>query len=38
MALALTRPELVERLAVMDIAPVRYTHDYDDYVRADAGD
>jgi esterase len=34
MALALTRPELVERLAVMDIAPVRYNHGYDDYIRA----
>ena len=34
MVLALMRPELVERLAVMDIAPVRYRHDYDDYVRA----
>jgi esterase len=34
MVLALTRPELVERLAVLDIAPVRYNHGYDDYVRA----
>ncbi len=34
MALALTQPELVERLVVMDIAPVRYTHDYDAYVAA----
>jgi esterase len=34
MALALTRPELVERLAVLDIAPVPYTHGYDDYIRA----
>src|ERR1700742_3427066 len=33
MALALTRPELVERLAVLDIAPVRYNHGYDDYIR-----
>lgn len=37
MALALTRPELVERLAVMDIAPVSYQHDYDDYVVAMQG-
>jgi esterase len=34
MTLALTRPELVERLVVMDIAPVNYSHDYDDYVAA----
>ena len=34
MALALTRPELVARLAVLDIAPVAYDHDYDDYVAA----
>ncbi|MDR3505448.1 MAG: alpha/beta fold hydrolase [Acidocella sp.] len=34
MALALTRPELVERVAVMDIAPIAYDHDYDDYVAA----
>lgn len=34
MALALTRPELVERLVVMDIAPVTYGHDYDGYVEA----
>jgi esterase len=34
MALALTRPELVERLVVMDIAPVTYDHDYEDYVEA----
>jgi esterase len=33
MVLALTRPELVERLAVLDIAPVRYTHNYHDYVQ-----
>jgi len=29
MALALTRPQLVERLAVLDIAPVSYKHGYD---------
>jgi pimeloyl-ACP methyl ester carboxylesterase len=34
MALALTRPALVERLVVMDIAPVSYNHDYDAYVAA----
>jgi pimeloyl-ACP methyl ester carboxylesterase len=34
MALALTHPELVERLCVMDIAPVTYDHDYDDFVSA----
>ena len=32
MMLALTRPELVERLLVLDIAPVTYDHDYSDYV------
>lgn len=34
MALALTRPETVAWLVVMDIAPVAYDHDYDDYVGA----
>lgn len=34
MALALTRPALVDRLAVMDIAPVQYHHGYDDYLVA----
>jgi pimeloyl-ACP methyl ester carboxylesterase len=34
MALALTRPEMVERLVVMDIAPITYDHDYEDYVDA----
>jgi esterase len=34
MALALTRPEIVERLVVMDIAPVAYDHDYQGYVAA----
>jgi pimeloyl-ACP methyl ester carboxylesterase len=34
MMLALTRPELVERLAVLDIAPVTYHHGYDAYVAA----
>jgi pimeloyl-ACP methyl ester carboxylesterase len=37
MALALTRPAMVERLVVMDIAPVTYGHDYDDYVQAMLG-
>jgi pimeloyl-ACP methyl ester carboxylesterase len=37
MALALTRPELVERLAVLDIAPVTYNHGYDAYVAAMRG-
>jgi esterase len=34
MVLALMQPELVERLAVMDIAPVSYNHGYDDYIKA----
>jgi pimeloyl-ACP methyl ester carboxylesterase len=34
MMLALTRPERVERLAVLDIAPIRYNHEYDEYVKA----
>ncbi len=37
MALALTRPALVERLCVMDIAPVSYDHEYDDFVAAMLG-
>ncbi len=37
MALALTRPELVDRLAVLDIAPISYAHEYDDYVAAMLG-
>jgi pimeloyl-ACP methyl ester carboxylesterase len=34
MALALTRPAFVQRLMVLDIAPVTYNHGYDSYVRA----
>lgn len=34
MALALTRPEMVAKLVVMDIAPIAYDHDYDGYVTA----
>jgi pimeloyl-ACP methyl ester carboxylesterase len=34
MALALTQPALVEKLVVMDIAPVTYNHGYDGYVAA----
>jgi len=34
MSLALTRPELVERLVVVDIAPVRYSHTFAPYLRA----
>ena len=34
MFLALSQPEKVERLAVLDIAPVRYNHGYDEIVRA----
>ncbi|MBU6397473.1 MAG: alpha/beta fold hydrolase [Rhodospirillales bacterium] len=34
MMLALTKPELVEKLAVMDIAPVTYRHDHSDLVAA----
>ncbi|TAN78721.1 MAG: alpha/beta fold hydrolase, partial [Magnetospirillum sp.] len=37
MVLALTRPELVERLAVVDIAPVGYTHTFAPYVKAMRG-
>ena len=37
MALAFTRPDLVDRLAVLDIAPIAYDHDYDDYVAAMLG-
>ena len=34
MCLALTRPELVDRLVVVDIAPVRYAQGYESFVRA----
>jgi len=34
MTLALTRPELVERLVVVDIAPLRYGHSFAPYLRA----
>ncbi|MDA8231349.1 MAG: alpha/beta fold hydrolase [Magnetospirillum sp.] len=34
MTLALTRPELVERLIVVDIAPVAYSHSFTAYIRA----
>lgn len=34
MQLALTRPELVRRLVVADIAPVAYTHDQSQHARA----
>jgi pimeloyl-ACP methyl ester carboxylesterase len=34
MTLALTRADLVEKLVVMDIAPVSYNHSYDDYAAA----
>lgn len=34
MTLALSRPELVERLIVVDIAPVPYAQGYDDLIRA----
>ena len=37
MVLALTQPALVERLAVLDIAPVTYRHGYDAYVAAMRG-
>lgn len=37
MMLALTRPALVERLAVLDIAPIPYGHEYDDYLAAMRG-
>ena len=34
MTLALTRPELVARLVVVDIAPVPYDHDFEGHLRA----
>lgn len=34
MTLALTRPEMVERLVVVDIAPVTYTHTFAPYIKA----
>jgi esterase len=34
MMLALTQPDRVEKLVVMDIAPIRYAHDYDGYAEA----
>ncbi len=34
MMLALTQPDRVEKLAVMDIAPIAYAHSYDGYVEA----
>ncbi|HLO76147.1 MAG TPA: alpha/beta fold hydrolase [Magnetospirillum sp.] len=34
MTLALTRPDLVERLVVVDIAPVSYTHTFAPYIKA----
>lgn len=34
MTLALTRPELVERLVVVDIAPVGYAHTFAPYIKA----
>ncbi|MBN8632803.1 MAG: alpha/beta fold hydrolase [Rhodobacterales bacterium] len=37
MQLALTRPELIRRLIVADIAPVAYTHDQSRHARAMAG-
>ena len=37
MTLALTRPDLIERLVVADIAPVAYDHDQMTYVRAMRG-
>lgn len=37
MVLALSRPELVERLVVVDIAPVAYGHTFAPYIRAMRG-
>ena len=34
MTLALTRPELVARLIVVDIAPISYAHGYQSFIRA----
>ena len=34
MVLALTRPELIERIAVLDIAPVPYGHDFEAHLAA----
>ena len=36
-AVALARPELVDRLAIVDIAPVRYGHDQHSLLRAMRG-
>ncbi|KIL99965.1 Dihydrolipoamide acyltransferase component of branched-chain alpha-keto acid dehydrogenase complex [Paramagnetospirillum magnetotacticum MS-1] len=37
MTLALSRPELVERLVVVDIAPVSYSHTFAPYIKAMRG-
>ncbi len=37
MVLALTRPDLVDRLVVVDIAPVGYSHTFAPYIRAMRG-
>ncbi len=34
MTLALTRPELIERLVVVDIAPIRYAQGYEEFIKA----
>lgn len=34
MVLALSEPQLIERLLVLDIAPIPYNRDYDDYITA----
>lgn len=34
MVLALTQPQMVERLVVVDIAPVKYTHTFAPYIKA----
>ena len=34
MTLALTQPERIKKLVVMDIAPITYDHDYEGYVEA----
>lgn len=34
MMLALTQPQMVERLVVVDIAPVKYTHTFAPYIKA----
>jgi esterase len=34
MTLAMTRPELIQRLCIVDIAPVPYSHDFENHLKA----